>query len=237
MVDLKDQDQMKRYYDESDYFDQCVGVFENLESSFQRYRIGKVLEIYTPTKDEYVLDLGCGWGTFCFYMAPLCKRITGVDFSKKSIDLCNRLLEKKYLHNIEFVCADAQDTGLKGESYDVIVCADLLEHLYPEVAERVMDECKRLLKTKGKLVIWTPHRGHILEILGNNNIILKKDISHVDYKSMDCLLESLRKRGFAIQKAYYTESHIPVFRSLERLFLRVLPIMRRRIGILAEKRD
>ena len=238
MKDFDQQAKMTEYYDGDGYFDETIETHVDLlKGCFQKYRISKVLEIYSPGKDEHVLDLGCALGTFCFALAPLCKRITGVDYSKKAIKLCNKFLETSEYCNIKFVCADAQNTWLAPESYDVIICADLLEHLYPEVSEKVLDECRRLLKKRGKLVIWTPHRGHILEILKNNNIILKRAISHVDYKSMARLLASLDKRNLSIRKAYYVESHIPVFRVLERLLIPVLPMMRRRIAILAEKRE
>lgn len=237
-MDFEQQEKMKEYYDGAHYFDEGIETpADLLRGTFQKYRLSKVLQVYSPMSEERVLDLGCGLGTFCFALAPLCKRITGVDYSKKAIDLCNKLLETSECSNIKFVCADAQNTRLKSESYDVIICADLLEHLYPEVSEKVLDECRRLLKKRGKLVIWTPHRGHILEIIKNNNIILKRDVSHVDYKSMDNLLASLRKRDFSVHKSYYAESHIPVFRILERLLIPVLPLFRRRIAILAEKRQ
>jgi len=58
---------------------------------------------------------------------------------------------------------------------------------------------------------------------------------HVDYKSMDRLLNSLYKRNFLIKKSEYGESHIPILNIIEKLCLRFLPIMRRRIEILAEK--
>lgn len=239
MADFERKEEITTYYYDdylSNYF------YENIESHtdyleipIQQYRISKVLEIYTPNERERVVDLGCALGTFCFALAPLCSEIIGIDFSSKAVDLCNKLLEKSQYDNIKFVCADVQNTGLESEAYDVVVCADLLEHLYPEVSERVLDECRRILRKGGKLMIWTPHRGHIFEILKNHNIILKKDISHVDYKSMQHLLDGLHGRCFSIRKAYYTESNIPIFRSIERVLLRILPIMRRRIAILAEK--
>lgn len=231
---LKDKEINEEYYDI--YFkDAKYTRLTDLESPFQRYRISKILEIYTPNKGENILDLGCGWGTFCFAFAPLCEKITGVDFNENGIDLCNRKLKKWKFQNITFLCADAQNTRLKSNSYDVIICADLFEHLYRDTFEKVLDECNRLLKKGGKLIVWTPHRGHILEILKNNNIILKKEKGHVDYKSMDYLIQSLLKRKFLIKKSYYAESHVPLFCTIERLFLKLLPIMRRRIAILAEK--
>lgn len=234
MNDFESQKDIKAYYDKSEYFEE-KNKFKDLENQFQKYRISKVFQIYIPTKNDNVLDIGCGWGTFCFAISPICKEVTGIDYSRKSIDICERLSKNYKYVNIRFICADAQSTELKQESYDVIICADLFEHLYPEVSEKVLDECRRLLKKKGKLVIWTPNRGHILEILKNRNIILKKDISHVDYKSMDRLIEILTKRNFLIKKCYYVESHIPIFSSLEKILLGILPFMRRRIAILAEK--
>jgi len=225
----------KEYYNDSSYFDSQISTFMDLDNPFQRYRVANVLKIYTPKKDETVLDLGCGWGTFDFILAPLCKEITGLDFSSKSIELCNELLEKNPIDNIKFVCADAADTGLDPESFDLIISADLFEHIYPDDFERILDECKRILKPGGKLSIWTPNRGHILEIMKNNNIILKPDIAHVDYKTMRGLIASLKKRGFIIKKSYYAESHLPVLRVIERLLLKIIPIFRRRIVILTEK--
>lgn len=224
-----------RYYDQGDYFDKNIHLFNNFGNSFQKYRITNVLRLYKPKKNEKLLDLGCGWGTFCFILASQCKQLVGIDFSKKSIDLCNKELKKSNYKNIRFIKADAKKTGLATESFDVIIAADLFEHLYPKDSDKVITECSRVLKKGGKLVIWTPHRGHILEILKNHNIILKKDISHVSYKSMKYFIQTLHKNGFRIKKMYYVESHLPVFHLLERLLLRYLPLLRRRIAILAEK--
>ena len=224
------------YYDEI-YADSLP--FTNMNITFkasQKYRVQKVLQIYTPKHDDVMVDLGCGWGTFCIVFAPLCKEITGLDFSKKSIALCKRLIKNYGYKNVKFVWADAQHTGLKSGAYDAIVSADLFEHLYPQQSERVLDECRRLLRKGGKLIIWTPDPGHIFEILKNNNILLKKNAAHVDYKTMGRLISELTKRHFIIKKSYYTESHVPIFRTLERALM-ILPIMRRRIAILAEKTD
>ena len=222
-----------------DWRHQRLGIYQALidrAGYFQKYRISKVLQIYTPSKNERVLDLGCGLGTFCFAVAPFCQDVTGLDYSRKSINLCNQLLTLTPYQNINLICADAQETPFVSESYDVIICADLVEHLYPQDFEDVLVECRRLLKPSGKLVIWAPHRGHLLEHLKNRNILLKRDVTHVHYKSMPYLLDNLRQSHFSIQKSYYAESHLPLFRHLEQWLLPFIPLMRRRIAILAEKK-
>ena len=145
------------------------------------------------------------------------------------------MLSKKNFDNVKFLQADAQDIPFAEGAYDVIICADIFEHLYPAVFEKVLDECGRLLKPGGQLVIWTPHRGHFIEILRNNNIILKRDFGHVDYKSMEYLIRSLQKKKFLIKKSYYAESHNPGLNIIEKLFQGIIPLLRRRIAVLAQK--
>ncbi len=226
---------LREFYDRSDYFEEGTEHLRDLTSPFQRYRVDKVLQLYEPGRDERVLDLGCGWGTFCWALAHRVREMVGLDFSQKSIDLCESRLAESGLDNVSFICADARNTGLEAKSFHLVIAADLMEHLYPDDSRAVIAEAFRLLDKGGRLVIWTPHRGHILEILKARGFILKRDVSHVDYKSMDRLKDMLTQQGFLVEKAYYAESHLPGLRSVERALLARIPMLRRRIGILARK--
>ena len=221
------------YYDRSEYF--AAGHLRDLRSPFQRYRVDKVLSIYDPAPQERVLDLGCGWGTFEWALGPRVTEVVGVDFSAKSVDLCERQREAGGFRNVRFVHADAGATGLAAGSFDLVIAADLFEHLYPDDSERVAREAHRVLKSGGRFSIWTPHRGHVLEILKNNRVLLKPDPTHVDYKSMERLRSLLAGAGFMVEKAYYAESHLPGLRRLERALMGALPPLRRRIALLGRK--
>lgn len=226
----------REHYDASDYFEgEGAGHLADLASAFQRYRVAKVTELRAPRPGDRVVDLGCGWGTFCFAWADDVDEIVGVDFSRRAIELCRRRLEGSAHENVRFVRADAGDTGLEGSAYDLVVAADLFEHLYPDDSARVAAEAFRLLKPGGEFATWTPHRGHLLEILKNRDIVLRRDETHVDYKSMDEMKRLLSGAGFAIERAYYAESHLPLLRSVERLCQGVVPVLRRRIAVLGRK--
>ncbi|MEM7417384.1 MAG: class I SAM-dependent methyltransferase [Gemmatimonadota bacterium] len=226
----------KEFYDSSDYFENQGTVhLVDHESPFQRYRIDMVRQIHEPSTTDRIADLGCGWGTFGFALASSVGEIVGIDFSERSIEICEQRLEDRPTPNLTFLCADAGDTGLEGESFDVVLAADLFEHLYPDDSARIAREAFRLLRPGGRFSTWTPHRGHILEVLKNRNIILKRDISHVDYKSMDAMKSLLTDAGFEIERAYYAESHLPGLRALERGLQSYVPLLRRRIAVLGRK--
>ncbi len=224
----------REFYDSSTYFDDPTHLAD-FRSAFQRYRVAKVLEIHRPRGEARVVDLGCGWGTFSFELAKRVAEVVGVDFSQKSIDLCNHRLTLEPMENLRFLCADAGETGLEGNAWDLVVAADLFEHLYPDDARRVVAEAHRLLRPGGRLAVWTPHRGHILEVLKNRDILLSRDVSHVDYKSMERMTTMMRDAGFEIERAYYAESHLPGLRTLERLLQGLIPLLRRRIAVLGRK--
>lgn len=222
------------YYDSTTYFQAAPHLLDR-ESAFQRYRIRMVTELADPRPTDRVVDLGCGWGTFEFALADRVRAITGVDFSRKSIAFCENELTRTPRENVSFLCADAGATGLDSSSVELVVAADLFEHLYPEDAERISAEAYRILRPGGRFAVWTPHRGHFLEILKNNRILLKPDPTHVDYKSMERVQSLLRDAGFQIGRAYYAESHLPGLRTLERLLGRWIPLLRRRVAVLGVK--
>ena len=194
----------------------------------------RVFEIYKPEKGQKVLDLGCGVGIFSLELAKMDVQVVGLDYSEESINICRKLSDGLNIP-VEFTLADATSTGLPSSTFDVVYCADLVEHLYPEVFGRLIGETKRILKVGGKLIIWTPNPGHIFEYIKQRNIILKRDEGHVGYRTLRELKERLQERGFKIDKAYYRESHLPVFSVFERLFQAIIPFLRRRTAILATK--
>ena len=221
------------WYDQTEYFD--VAHTADPDSAFNRYRVAKVLAIYDPLPGERVLDMGSGWGTLDWAIAPRVAEVVGVDFSAKSVERCERERARRGLANVRFVHADAGATGLPAESFDLVIAADLFEHLYPDDSSRVAREAWRVLKRGGRFAVWSPHRGHLLEILKNNSILLKPDPSHVDYKSMARLQALLADAGFVQEKAYYAESHLPGLATLERTFMAWVPPLRRRIALLGRK--
>ena len=102
-------------------------------------------------QDKTVLEVGSGRGGGTSYIARYLnpKKITGIDYSKNAITLCNRIHNE---HNLEFVEGDASDLPMEDDSQDIVVNVES-SHCYPSIPQ-FLSEVKRVLKPGG-LFAWT----------------------------------------------------------------------------------
>jgi ubiquinone/menaquinone biosynthesis C-methylase UbiE len=87
-----------------------------------------------------VLDLGCGRSKYKHIVLANAGSYLGVD-------------KYKYGNNVEIV-ADAQQVPFSDNSFDTILCLQVLEHVSSPI--KVVNECYRVLKLGGKVIITTP---------------------------------------------------------------------------------
>jgi 2-polyprenyl-3-methyl-5-hydroxy-6-metoxy-1,4-benzoquinol methylase len=234
-MDERKQREFRDYYDESSYFEDFEDHYGTKDSKFNLYARKYIFSIYYPKPGERVLDLGCGWGNISLTLQRHGFEVTGVDYSIKSVSICKTSAESMGLDPDCYVCGDVSALPFPDDRFDVVYTAGVVEHLFPDVYKRFVEESHRVLCRGGKLVIGTPNPGHVLELMKRNNIIVKEDVSHVDYKTMPSLQQSLSAAGFDIEAAFYYPSHLPILSQIERLTMRFLPLMRRRLCIRARK--
>jgi ubiquinone/menaquinone biosynthesis C-methylase UbiE len=227
------------YYNER-YFADHLRQFSERPSRYWRWRIRNILHLAEPQAGEKILDLGTGVGTVAIECSKHGAQVVGLDYSPSSIRIAQELYKKYGIGQADFILGDATCIPFPDSSFHKVICADLVEHLSREDFLEMLKECHRVLKEQGQLLIYTPCPAHIFEKLKKRNLILKRDTSHVDIKGAKFLLDSLRKEKFQINKFYYEVTHIPGYRVLERLLMKIPLIgglFRRRICISAEKME
>lgn len=88
-------------------------------------------------KKDIVLDVGCGTGRFTREISRKCKKVYGIDFSPKSIEVLNNKMQEEGIKNIEtYVCDITKPLPIK-EKVDKIVSVQVIQHI-PTDAERCM---------------------------------------------------------------------------------------------------
>lgn len=205
--------------------------------SFLKNRIKNVFELIGPVKGKKILDIGTSNGLFAIECSKKGATSFGLDFSKIALRSA-RLVSIQKSMDIEFVCGECSILPFKSNIFDVLILADLVEHLNKPLYDNLIGECWRVLKKGGLIAIYTPNSEHIIEQLRNKNLILSSFKEHTNLMNMGEVATVLEKNNFFIVKKYYKQSHIPIFNVMETI-LSHLPIInknfRRRINVLGRK--
>jgi SAM-dependent methyltransferase len=101
-----------------------------------------------------VADFGCGTGTMTRTMAWMLGpsgSVTGVDLHAAQLEEARELCAREGLAHTRFVEADACNTGLPANSFDLVYCRFLLLHL-PDPGS-CLREMRRVLKPGGIIVV------------------------------------------------------------------------------------
>lgn len=119
----------------------------------------KLVKTALPHPGQHLLDICTGTGdvVFSFFKHTGIQNATGVDISERMIDLAQEKelafdgrswLRKK---NLTWKVADAMETGLEDESFDVVTCVFGVRNISDR--RMVLDEIYRVLRPKRKLYI------------------------------------------------------------------------------------
>lgn len=102
-----------------------------------------------------ILDIGCSSGNLGAALKQNKKGlyIVGIDMDEPDVKLASKNLDEAYVHNVE------QDNLEKLGTFDVIIMADVIEHLLDPVS--ALKKIKKLLKPNGRLVFSIPNMANL----------------------------------------------------------------------------
>jgi ubiquinone/menaquinone biosynthesis C-methylase UbiE len=97
-------------------------------------------------KDDIVLDVGTGTGIVAHSIAPLVKEVIGLDTSQDMLEHSN-WKENKY-----FIKRDIRNKMFHEGVFDKVTARMVFHHIL-EDTQKAMDECHRLLKKGGRIIV------------------------------------------------------------------------------------
>ncbi|KAI5951011.1 hypothetical protein KGF54_004085 [Candida jiufengensis] len=104
---------------------------------------------------EYVLDIGCGWGTWATYASTQYDaKVTGVTLGKNQCKWGNQLLKEYGIssNQSKIVCCDYRDSPSSDKPnglYDKITSVEMAEHVGIRKLTSYMEQCRDLLDDDG----------------------------------------------------------------------------------------
>lgn len=218
------------------YFINLNEIF-NKQTYFLRNRVTNVFDLIGNVKGKKILDLGTANGLFAIESVKKGAFSIGLDFSKVALRNARKNAFNLYT-NVELICADCSILPFKPNSFDILILADLVEHLDQYLYNKLIEESWRVLKRGGLIAIYTPNREHIFDQMRKRNIILSRFKEHTNLMNMEEVVTVLKRNNFFIEKAYYRNSHIPVLNKIESLMNHIPKIKKlfmRRINVLGMK--
>ncbi len=121
----------------------------------KRVDCGKsLINNYFTKKNAKILDVGCGFGRYTFFLSECGLKVSAFDLSYNCIAIC-KALNKKKRNDINFEVMDFTNMRYKNNCFDYLNCMDIIEHTLRK--KELLSECKRVLKPNGLMILSYPN--------------------------------------------------------------------------------
>jgi len=114
---------------------------------------------------ESILDVGCNvgaWLSYCSQLYPYAQ-LAGIEINQSAIAVAKRNVPTADLH-----FASAERIPFSNESFNIVTCLEVLEHLPANLRSLAFQEMHRVLRPSGRLILTVPHAGWFAWLDSNN---------------------------------------------------------------------
>nr|WP_297899431.1 class I SAM-dependent methyltransferase [uncultured Methanobrevibacter sp.] len=132
----------KNWDNEADEFSKRSKQDEYQENLFSKMRI---------SKEDTIIDLGCGEGSITIPLAKKTKYVTAVDSSTRMLEILNEKCEKENINNVKTIKKELEEASLEevGE-HDIVLLSRSINGIFP-----IKDTLKNINKISKKYVYMT----------------------------------------------------------------------------------
>ena len=130
-------------------------MYRHLRGNLNRYPIPPFPR--PPGKGELLLDIGCGWGRWCFSAANAGYSVVGIDPSLGAVS-AGRRVAAQLGKQVRFVVGDARHLPFHDACFDRVYSYSVIQHFSREDAHRTALEIGRVLKPGGIAAVQMPNR-------------------------------------------------------------------------------
>jgi len=147
---MKNADSIQDYYNK---FYSNSKKFKALKSKFALYYQEARLyafSLFHDLKDKKILEIGIGSGYETKIFLKQRAKVTAIDISSRALEMANKRYKKAYKNSFRTVKGDIHKLNFNANSFDYIYGNSILMFVDHK---KVLKECTRVLKPKGKIII------------------------------------------------------------------------------------
>lgn len=162
---LEEEHYDSRYFSDSEYLypdENEMSINDKVNIPSRRYIEQRTNEIIKKIVKVNLLDYGCAIGEKSYKFSSPDVRITGIDISKKSIEIASKLASK-HLVNGQYLIMDCECLSFENKMFDIVYDFGTFSSID---VKKALPEICRVLKDDGYLIT--------IETLGNNPIMYLK---------------------------------------------------------------
>lgn len=113
--------------------------------------------LFPDLKNKQILDLGCGKG-MVGYLIRIQRDLTNSKLIGMDISEALLAFTKKYNIYDKLIRGDlTKELPFKKNSFDVVICSEVIEHMKKRIGEHLLDEIERIVAKNGRVIITTPN--------------------------------------------------------------------------------
>jgi methionine biosynthesis protein MetW len=166
------------------------------------------VESLIPEKIQTALDVGCGAGDMAAWLSQRGVQVDGISWNEEELRAATQFCRETWQVDLNKTTPD-----LAADSYDLIICSHLLEHIaYPDSLLRAIF---RALKPGGYFVVAIPNvmfwrdRFKLLRGRWNYESSGTFDYTHLRWYTRESMTTLLQQHGFTIEK-FVADGWIPI---------------------------
>jgi SAM-dependent methyltransferase len=127
--------------------------------------------------------------------------------------------------NLRIVSGDIANCGLPAEYFDLVICSEVVEHIAD--SQKAISELYSLLKRGGVLILTTPQRWSLLELMARVayfpgifslvKLIYREpvfDPGHINLMTETQVVRQLEDAGFSVRETFKSGAYLPIFADL-----------------------
>ena len=165
-------------------------------------RIEKVVHRLRSTPPGRLLDVGYSVGGFADYLVRAGWECTGLDLNKR---------QHPKIKTIQ--CDLNNGFPVENEAFDLVTAGEVIEHMLDESA--FLQECRRVLKPTGQLVLTTPNLSFLvnrLRMLVGKTPLFVYEAYHYHFHTRRTIVDLVESQGFRVEQVI--ASHVLYSRRL-----------------------